>query len=60
MIQIGRKCSETFGSKTISNIFDVVVQAPPLLDNNNAGAAIAGDVSGACTAIAFEFDHLAH
>ena len=60
MIQIGRKSSETFSSEAISNVFDVVVQTPPLLDDYNTWSAVTSDVSGACSAIAFELNHLAH
>ena len=60
VIQIRCQRSETFSSKSISNVFDVIIQTPPLLDDHHTRAAVSSNVSRASSTVALELDHLAH
>ena len=60
MIQVWCQRSETFCGKTINDVFDVIIKTPPLLNDNNTGAAATGDVASTRATVALEFDHLTH
>ena len=60
VVQVGRNGHETCGGEAIDDVFDVVVQTPPLLDHDDARTSVAGDVAIACSTIALECHEFAH
>ena len=60
MIEIGRERDEAFGGEAVGDALDVVVEAPPLLDDDDggmrAGAIGLSEVPHAVDAVRGEFD----
>src|SRR5207249_3217241 len=62
-VHVGRERDEALARVPVAHLFDLLVEPPPLLDHDDAGAAAAlrhRDVALRLTAVARERDHLAH